>query len=124
VRFIWPATIAGLGTPVSTEVVHRGFFGECGTFLIADVISIQGDFSKGDVLHVWRRRNGSGTRPDKLRSGGNDVDGAHMLDCKTLSVKRKSDVIAAANMLVLEENHLFDALEGRPASLYLCRRSK
>ncbi|MFT5626746.1 MAG: glutamate 5-kinase [Lentimonas sp.] len=99
---------------VSTEVATSVIAGECG-ITRQDVISIQGDFSKGDVLHVYDEDGTEVARGLTNFSSEETMLMARHIDMPiedVIGYKTKSDVIAAANMLVLEENHLLlDALE-------------
>jgi len=99
---------------VSTEVAASVIAGECG-ITRQDVISIQGDFSKGDVLHVYDEGGTEVARGLTNFSSEETMLMARHIDMPiedVIGYKTKSDVIAAANMLVLEENHLLlDALE-------------
>ena len=99
---------------VSTEVAASVIAGECG-ITRQDVISIQGDFSKGDVLHVYDEDGTEVARGLTNFSSEETMLMARHIDMPiedVIGYKTKSDVIAAANMLVLEENHLLlDALE-------------
>lgn len=74
-----------------------------------DIISIQGDFSKGDVLHVYDEDGNELARGLTNFSSEETMLLARNPDMTVESVigyKTKSDVIGAENMMVLEERHL------------------
>ncbi|SHF61341.1 glutamate 5-kinase [Loktanella atrilutea] len=83
-----------------------------------DIISIQGDFNKGDVLHVYDEAGAEVARGLTNFSSEETMLMARHLDMNVEDVigyKTKSDVIAVENMLVLEQNHLpLDAPEVDP----------
>ena len=82
--------------------------GECGINR-RDVLSIQGDFTKGDVLHVYDEDGTEVARGLTNFSSEETMLMARHIDMPVEDVigyKTKSDVIAAENILVLEDNHL------------------
>jgi glutamate 5-kinase len=82
--------------------------GECGISR-EDVISIQGDFTKGDVLHVYDEDGQEVARGLTNFSSEETMLMARHLDMNVEDVigyKTKSDVIGAENILVLDESHL------------------
>jgi glutamate 5-kinase len=82
--------------------------GDCGISR-HDVISMQGDFTKGDVLHVYDEDGTEVARGLTNFSSEETMLMARHLDMNVEDVigyKTKSDVIGVENILVLEENHL------------------
>ncbi len=74
-----------------------------------DIISLQGDFSKGDVLHVYNEDGEEVARGLTNFSSEEIMLLARHLDMPVENVigyKTKSDIVGAENILVLEENHL------------------
>ncbi|MBS1303208.1 glutamate 5-kinase [Loktanella sp. SALINAS62] len=74
-----------------------------------DVTSLQGDFTKGDVLHVYDEDGQEIARGLTNFSSEETMLLARHLDMPVENVigyKTKSDIIGAENILVLEENHL------------------
>ncbi|MCR8825587.1 glutamate 5-kinase [Pseudosulfitobacter koreensis] len=93
---------------VSNALAEAVVAGDCGISR-ADVISMQGEFSKGDVLHVYNEDGVEVARGLTNFSSEETMLLARNLDMPVESVigyKTKSDVIGAENILVLEENHL------------------
>jgi glutamate 5-kinase len=93
---------------VSNEVADAVMVGNCG-ISISDVISIQGDFTKGDVLHVYNEDGDEVVRGLTNFSSEETMLLARNLDIPVEDVigyKTKSNVIGAENILVLEEQHL------------------
>lgn len=82
--------------------------GSCGISR-SDIISIQGDFTKGDVLHVYDEEGTEIARGLTNFSSEETMLMARNLDTPVEDVigyKTKADVIARENILVLEDNHL------------------
>ncbi|MGJ8544857.1 MAG: glutamate 5-kinase [Sulfitobacter sp.] len=74
-----------------------------------DIISIQGDFTKGDVLHIYNEDGEEVARGLTNFSSEETMLMARHLDMPVENVigyKTKSDVVGAENILVLEGNHL------------------
>ncbi|WP_458790698.1 glutamate 5-kinase [Yoonia sp. MH D7] len=74
-----------------------------------DIISLQGDFMKGDVLHVYNETGEEIARGLTNFSSEETMLLARHLDMPVEDVigyKTKSDIIGAENILVLEEKHL------------------
>lgn len=74
-----------------------------------DIVSIQGDFMKGDVLHVYNEDGDEIVRGLTNFSSEETMLLARNLDMPVESVigyKTKSDIVGAENILVLEDNHL------------------
>jgi glutamate 5-kinase len=74
-----------------------------------DIISIQGDFTKGDVLHIYNEDGEEVARGLTNFSSEETMLMARHLDMPVENVigyKTKSDIVGAENILVLEENHL------------------
>ena len=93
---------------VSNEVAEAVALGNCG-INICDVISIQGDFTKGDVLHVYNEDGDEIARGLTNFSSEETMLLARNLDMpveEVIGYKTKSSVIGAENILVLEEKHL------------------
>ncbi len=93
---------------VSNEVAASVIAGDCGISR-SDVISIQGDFTKGDVLHVYDEDGTEFARGLTNFSSDETMLMARHLDMPVEDVigyRTKSDVIGAENMLILEDNHL------------------
>ncbi|AML52641.1 MULTISPECIES: glutamate 5-kinase [Falsihalocynthiibacter] len=93
---------------ISNEVAAAVIAGDCG-ITRSDVISIQGDFTKGDVLHVYTEDGDEVARGLTNFSSEETMLVARHLDMPVedlIGYKTKSDIIAAENILVLEENHL------------------
>jgi glutamate 5-kinase len=99
---------------VSSEVAASVIAGDCG-ITREDVISIQGEFTKGDVLHVYDEKGTEVARGLTNFSSEETMLMARHIEMPiedVIGYKTKSDIIAAANMLVLEGNHLLlDALD-------------
>lgn len=99
---------------VSNEVAASVISGDCG-ITRSDVISIQGDFTKGDVLHVYNEDGDEVARGLTNFSSEETMLVARHLDMAVedlIGYKTKSDIIGAENILVLEGNHLpLDALD-------------
>ncbi|MEI4260156.1 glutamate 5-kinase [Roseovarius sp. D0-M9] len=97
------------GSLVVTDKVAKALVaGDCGVSR-ADVVSIQGDFTKGDVLHVYDEAGNELARGLTNFSSEETMLMARHIDMPVEDVigyKTKSDVIAAENMLILEDNHL------------------
>ncbi|NVJ98222.1 MAG: glutamate 5-kinase [Alphaproteobacteria bacterium] len=82
----------------------------------ADVVSIQGDFQKGDILHLYDEKG------DEIARGLSNYSSDEVLlfarhpeetTAELLGYSAIPDVISAKNMVVLEESHLsWDAPEG------------
>ena len=73
------------------------------------MISIQGDFTKGDVLHVYNEDGEEVARGLTNFSSEETMLMARHLDMPVEDVigyKTKSDVIAIENILILKDNHL------------------
>jgi glutamate 5-kinase len=102
---------------VSKEVAASLTAGKCGISR-NDVISIQGEFTKGDVLHVYDEEGTEVARGLTNFSSEETMLMARHIDMPVEDVigyKTKSDIIAADNILILEENHLpLDAPEHDP----------
>ena len=102
---------------VSNQVAEAVALGNCGISR-EDVISIQGDFTKGDVLHVYNEDGDEIARGLTNFSSEETMLLARNLDKPiedVIGYKTKTDVIGAENMLVLEEKHLpLDAPEDDP----------
>lgn len=74
-----------------------------------DIISLQGDFTKGDVLHVYNEDGEEIARGLTNFSSEEIMLLARHLDMPVENVigyKTKSDIVGAENILVLEEKHL------------------
>ncbi|QCO57767.1 glutamate 5-kinase (plasmid) [Pseudorhodobacter turbinis] len=74
-----------------------------------DIISLQGDFTKGDVLHVYDENGEEIARGLTNFSSEEIMLLARHLDMPVEDVigyKTKSDIVGAENILVLEETHL------------------
>ena len=93
---------------VSNAVAEAVAGGDCGISR-HDIISMQGDFSKGDVLHVYNEDGTEVARGLTNFSSEETMLMARHLDMNVEDVigyKTKSDVIGVENILVLEQNHL------------------
>jgi glutamate 5-kinase len=93
---------------VSNDVAKCVIDGECGISR-EDIISLQGDFTKGDVLHVYNEDGEEVARGLTNFSSEETMLMARHLDMlveNVIGYKTKSDIIGAENILVLEENHL------------------
>ncbi len=93
---------------VSNDVAKCVIDGECGISR-EDIISLQGDFTKGDVLHVYNEDGEEVARGLTNFSSEETMLMARHLDMlveNVIGYKSKSDIIGAENILVLEENHL------------------
>ncbi len=93
---------------VSNKVAIAVASGECG-ITRNDVISIQGDFAKGDVLHVYDEDGSEVARGLSNFSSDETMQLARHIDIPVEDVigyKTKSDIVGAENILVLEDNHL------------------
>jgi glutamate 5-kinase len=97
------------GTLVVPNEVAKGIVeGDCGISR-KDVISIQGDFTKGDVLHVYNEEGEEIARGLTNFSSEETMLMARHVDMPVEDVigyKTKSDVVGAENILVLKEHHL------------------
>jgi glutamate 5-kinase len=74
-----------------------------------DIISIQGDFTKGDVLHIYNEDGEEIARGLTNFSSEETMLMARHLDMpveEVIGYKTKSDIVGAENILVLEEYHL------------------
>jgi glutamate 5-kinase len=93
---------------VSNEVAASVIAGKCGISR-KDVLSIQGNFTKGDVLHVYDQNGTEVARGLTNFSSEETMLLARHIDMlveDVIGYKTKSDIIAAENILVLEGNHL------------------
>ncbi|MBB5723274.1 glutamate 5-kinase [Loktanella ponticola] len=93
---------------ISNETAASVIAGSCGISRM-DVISIQGDFTKGDVLHVYNEDGEEVARGLTNFSSEETMLMARHLDMPVEDVigyKTKSDIVGAENILVLKENHL------------------
>ncbi len=93
---------------VPKDVAAAVITGKCGINR-SNIISIQGEFTKGDVLHVYDEDGTEVARGLTNFSSEETMLMARHLDMPVEDVigyKTKSDVIAAENILVLEETHL------------------
>jgi glutamate 5-kinase len=93
---------------VSDEIAERVAKKKSGISRM-DIISLQGDFIKGDVLHVYNETGQEIARGLTNFSSEETMLLARHLDMPVEDVigyKTKSDIIGAENILVLEENHL------------------
>ncbi|UOA26974.1 glutamate 5-kinase [Pseudosulfitobacter sp. DSM 107133] len=93
---------------VSNAVADAVVAGNCGISR-GDIISIQGDFTKGDVLHMYNESGVEVARGLTNFSSEEIMLLARNLDMPVEAVigyKTKSDVIGAENILVLDDNHL------------------
>ncbi|MCD9147774.1 glutamate 5-kinase [Pseudophaeobacter flagellatus] len=93
---------------VGNDVAAALATGDCGVSR-GDVISIQGDFTKGDVLHVYNEDGEEVARGLTNFSSEETMLMARHLDMPVEDVigyKTKSDVIAIENILILKDNHL------------------
>lgn len=93
---------------ISNKTAAAVVAGECGVSR-NDVISIQGDFAKGDVLHVYNEDGEEVARGLTNFSSEETMLLARNIDMSVEDVigyRTKSDVIGAENILVLEDNHL------------------
>jgi glutamate 5-kinase len=97
------------GTLVISNEVAAGVVEKKRGISRMDIISIQGDFTKGDVLHVYNEEGKEVARGLTNFSSEETMLMARHLDMPVETVigyKTKSDIVAAENILVLEENHL------------------
>lgn len=97
------------GTLVVSNEVADSVAAGVSSIGISDVISIQGDFTKGDVLHVYNEDGDEIVRGLTNFSSEETMLLARHLDMPVEDVigyKTKSNVISAENILVLEEKHL------------------
>ncbi|WP_244515890.1 glutamate 5-kinase [Pacificibacter marinus] len=97
------------GTLVVSNEVADSVAAGVSSIGICDVISIQGDFTKGDVLHVYNEDGDEIVRGLTNFSSEETMLLARNLDMPVEDVigyKTKSNVISAENILVLEEKHL------------------
>lgn len=97
------------GTLVVSNEVADSVAAGVSSIGICDVISIQGDFTKGDVLHVYNEDGDEIVRGLTNFSSEETMLLARHLDMPVEDVigyKTKSNVISAENILVLEEKHL------------------
>ncbi len=97
------------GTLVVSNEVAAGVVERKRGISRVDIISIQGDFTKGDVLHVYNEDGEEVARGLTNFSSEETMLMARHLDMPVENVigyKTKSDVVAAENILVLEETHL------------------
>tara|TARA_R110000851_G_scaffold17858_1_gene56357 strand:- start:171 stop:1028 length:858 start_codon:yes stop_codon:yes gene_type:complete len=93
---------------VSNALADAVAAGDCGISR-SDVISIQGEFTKGDVLHMYNEDGVEVARGLTNFSSEEIMLLARNLDMPVEAVigyKTKSDVIGAENILVLDDNHL------------------
>ncbi len=93
---------------VSSKIAKAVIAGDCGVAR-CDVISIQGDFTKGDVLHVYDEEGTEIARGLTNFSSDETMLMARHLEMKVeelIGYKTTSDILAIENMMVLEENHL------------------
>lgn len=93
---------------VSSEIAKAVIAGDCGVAR-CDVISIQGDFTKGDVLHVYDEEGTEIARGLTNFSSDETMLMARHLEMKVeelIGYKTTSDILAIENMMVLEGNHL------------------
>ena len=99
---------------ISNELALSVIASECGINR-EDIISTQGDFTKGDVLHVYDEDGTEVARGLTNFSSEETMLMARHIDMPiedVIGYKTKSDVIGKENILVLEDNHLLlDALE-------------
>ncbi|HAQ34557.1 MAG: glutamate 5-kinase [Maricaulis sp.] len=97
------------GTLVVTNSVAANIAaGECGVRR-QDVVSLQGDFTKGDVLHVYDEDGKEVARGLTNFSSEETMLMARHADTpveKVIGYKTRSDIIGAENILVLADNHL------------------
>jgi glutamate 5-kinase len=97
------------GTLVVSNDIAEGIAKDKRGIRRMDIISIQGDFMKGDVLHVYNEDGDEIARGLTNFSSEETMILARNLDMSVESVigyKTKSDIIGAENILVLEDNHL------------------
>ncbi|MEH6648243.1 glutamate 5-kinase [Sulfitobacter sp.] len=97
------------GTLVVSNEVASGIVERKQGVSRVDIISIQGDFTKGDVLHIYNEDGEEIARGLTNFSSEETMLMARHLDMPVEDVigyKTKSDVVGAENILVLEENHL------------------
>jgi glutamate 5-kinase len=74
-----------------------------------DLVSIQGEFSKGDVLHVYDEEGNEFARGLTNFSSEETILMARnpdMLVEDVIGYKTKSDIIGSENILILEDHHL------------------
>ncbi len=74
-----------------------------------DLVSIQGEFVKGDVLHVYDEEGNEFARGMTNFSSEETILMARHLEMKVEDVigyKTKSDIIGSENLLILEDHHL------------------
>lgn len=93
---------------VSNDVAASVIAGDCG-ITRGDVISIQGSFVKGDVLHVYNEVGEEVARGLTNFSSEETMLLARHLDMPVENVigyKTKSDIIGVENTLVLDDSHL------------------
>ncbi|MCX8227158.1 MAG: glutamate 5-kinase, partial [Sulfitobacter sp.] len=97
------------GTLVVSNEIAEGIARKKRGISRMDIISLQGDFTKGDVLHVYNEVGEEIARGLTNFSSEEIMLLARHLDMPVEDVigyKTKSDIIGAENILVLEENHL------------------
>jgi len=93
---------------VRNEVAARVSAGACGVGR-GDIVSLQGDFTKGDVLHVYNEDGEEVARGLTNFSSEETMLMARHVDMNVEDVigyKTKSDVIGIENLLVLDDSHL------------------
>ena len=93
---------------VSNDVAASVIAGNCG-ITRGDIISIQGSFVKGDVLHVYNEVGEEVARGLTNFSSEETMLLARHLDMPVENVigyKTKSDIIGVENTLVLDDSHL------------------
>lgn len=97
------------GTLIVSDVVAKAIVTGRRALIREDVISIQGDFTKGDVLHIYSESGEECARGLSNFSSEEVMMLARNIDQsveKVLGYMTKSAVISAENMLVLEDHHL------------------
>jgi glutamate 5-kinase len=93
---------------ISNDVAAAVAAGNCGIGR-NDVVALQGDFTKSDVLHVYNEDGDEVARGLTNFSSEETMLMARHLDMNVEDVigyKTKSDIIGAENLLVLDETHL------------------
>lgn len=93
---------------VSDDTAQAIVEGKCG-IRRTDIISIQGDFTKGDVLHIYNEKGEECARGLTNFSSEETMLLARNLDMSVEDVigyKTKSDIVGSENMLILEDRHL------------------
>jgi glutamate 5-kinase len=97
------------GTIVVSDAVAKAIVAGRRGLNRGDVISLQGDFTKGDVLHIYGENGDECARGLTNFSSEETMMLARNADQPVedvLGYKTKSAIISAENMLVLEERHL------------------